>query len=286
MKHFPRYFLLLLCFSWAWQAFGQKADEKEEMYLSYKSTLLGVGTYSARDTYLSPQEYSGRGLKLLSDNMRMRPWMEGRISTQRLIHVDVSSYTNQVESASAYGALFDYGYAAHYHLTPVLPGLRLMAGPQFNMNTGALYNTRNGNNPVSAKLGLNLGLSALADYRFHILRQPVSVRYQADMPMLGYLFSPHFGQSYYEISLGNSDGLLHFATFGRQFSLKNYLTLELPFKPLTLRLTYLNTTFQSEINGLKTALSSNVLMLGLVKEVFSIPRGKQLKDVEYRRVFD
>ncbi len=252
---------------------------------SYRSTLLGIGSYSIRDTYLSPEEYTGWGINLLSDLMKMTNKLKGKLSTQQLIMVDFASTKNNTETASDYYIMLDYGYGGHYHFKPI-SNLRLLAGMKANVNLGAIYNTRNTNNPVSAKAGVNLNFSGMADYKFHIGKQPLSIRYQMDMPFFGCMFSPHYGQSYYEISLGNHDDLVHVSSFGNLFAMKNYLTIEIPLKYFTIRTTYLNNIYQTDICELKTQIHSNSFMIGFVKEVFSMPKGKKLNKENYRRVFD
>lgn len=251
--------------------------------------MVGIGHYSVRDTYLSPLEYTGSGVRILDERMRMTGFLNERVSTQQLVSIDLSSTDNKTETASIYTAMLDYAYGGHYHFRP-LPSLRLLAGAQGNVYMGALYNTRNGNNPVSAKAGLGLNFSGIADYKFCVRQQPVSVRYQADLSLLGCAFSPHYGQSYYEISLGNRDGLMRFSHPGNHFVLKNYLTMELPLRPFTLRLTYLNSIYQTEFSSLKTRIVSNNFMIGFVKEIFSIPAKRNLNGspagVQYRRVYD
>ena len=265
--------------------FAQEKGEDQYANLSHNSTLLGWGTYSLRDTYLSPLEYTGWGIRLLDDRMRMTNLMQGKVSTQQLVNVDFSSTESRVASASDYSFLLDYSYGGHYHFKPTSK-LSLLMGSQLNFNLGAIYNTRNGNNPVSAKAGVNLNFSGIANYSFNIWKRPFTLRYQMDMPLVGVLFSPRFGQSYYEISLGNYEGLAHFVSFGQPLNMKNYLTLEVPLASSTIRFTYLNSVYQTDVNLLKTKISSNTFMIGLAKDIFSVPLGQNKKQSNYRRVFD
>jgi len=264
-------------------------DQEPTVRLVYHSSLVGVGLYSVRDTYLSPFEYTGKGVRIVDERMRMTGCLDGKVSTQQLINIDFSSSKNLMETASNYTLMLDYSYGAHYHFRP-LPKLRMLTGAQANLHLGAIYNTRNGNNPVSAKAGLNLNLSGIADYQFKIKQQPVSIRYQGDWSLVGGVFSPHYGQSYYEISLGNHDGLVRFTHPGNQLFLKNYLTVEVPVRFCTMRLTYLNSIYQTNVSALKTQIRSNTIMIGIVKEIFSMPAkkpiGKTMNGVNYRRVYD
>jgi hypothetical protein len=268
------------------QATGAQESETPTN-LSYRSVLIGGGRYSLYDTYLSGQKtvYDGWAVRLLGDYMQMTGLLRGKLSSQHLIGVDFSSTKNPMETASDYGLFLDYSYGLHYHFKP-LPALRLLAGAQLNANFGAIYNTRNGNNPVSPKIAANVAFSGLADYRFRIAKQDLTLRYQLDVPVAGCMFAQDYGASFYEISLGNNEQLFVFASFHNQLIMKNYLTLELPLPSVTLRVTYLHHIYRTDARNLQTHINSNTLMIGLVKEFFSIPGRKQLKSNRYRRVFD
>ncbi|MDR2627291.1 MAG: DUF3316 domain-containing protein [Dysgonamonadaceae bacterium] len=255
--------------------------------LSYRSAMIGIGSYSLYDTYLSGQRtlYRGWGVRILEDDMKMTRLLHGRVSSQQLVNFDFSSTKNTAKTATNYSLFLDYSYGLHVHFKP-LPNLRLLAGPQVNVFLGAIYNTRNGNNPVSPKVTANLGFSGIADYRFRIKKQALAVRYQLDIPLAGGMFSQDYGASFYEISLGNRDGLFLFASLHNQWILKNYLTIELPLRPFTVRLSQLCHLYRTDVRSLQTHINSNALMIGLVKEFYTIPARKQVKGGKYRRVFD
>ena len=286
--HTSIFLLLLLLLADVCSA-QQKAGE-QPIDLTYKSTLIGGGTYTLRETYLSPEEYTGWGIRILNEQARNTSLLNGKMSVQQLSNIELSSSKNRMQTASFYHLMLDYRLGGHYHFKPIIPRLNLLAGTQANTLLGAIYNSRNGNNPVAAKAGVHLNLSGIANYSFKISRQPVSVRYQMDMPFVGAAFSPHYGQSYYEISLGNTDGLVHFASFHNHFSMKNYLTVEVPLNLTTLRVTCLNSLYQTNVNGLKTQINSTTFMIGFAREIlFASPKRnkKQPADgINYRGIFD
>jgi hypothetical protein len=171
----------------------------------------------------------------------------------------------------------------HYRFEPVHK-LRFFAGMQGSGLLGFIYNTRNGNNPVSAKAHVNLNLSGMAVYQFQIKKQPIRLRYQASIPFVGVLFSPEFGQSYYEIGEGTDANLVYFSSFHNHLALRNLLSVELLFPSCTLRLAYMNRIYETRVNDLDTRIVSNSFYIGFSKNFFTVS-GRQIKN-NYRHVFE
>ena len=190
---------------------------QEELPLSImEATSIGVGGYNLMDTYLTPGatvNYSGAGLSVLNERMKMTGIADGNISRQQLLRAEFSSTSNG---------------AYHYHFTP-LPNLKLLAGGGARGLLGMIYNMQNGNNPVSVKADLDLNLSGMAIYQLAIKDYPITLRYQVDLPFSGICFAPKYGQSYYEMfGLSNSGGLVRYNSFHNKFAIQNYLTADFP----------------------------------------------------------
>ena len=146
----------------------------------------------------------------------------------------------------------DYAYGLHYHFRPT-PELKILAGGSAGAMFGFVYNMQNGNNPAALHVDLDMRLSAAVIYTFRLHHCPLTVRYQTDIPVVGMLFSPHYGQSYYEIfGVGNSDGVIQCFSLHNKWALRNYLTVDLPVGNWTVRLGYLNDFYQTKVNGIQT----------------------------------
>ena len=162
----------------------------------------------------------------------------------------------------------------------VLPGLKLLAGGAVHGMGGFIYNTRNGNNPASAKADIDLNISAMAIYKLRVKEYPMTLRYQFTIPFAGVLFSPHYGQSYYEIfNLGNASGVVQFNSFHNKFAMKNFFTVDFPVCNFTIRAGYLNSSYRTDVNGIQSHIISHSFMIGLVKEFISFG-GKRLKNTQ------
>jgi hypothetical protein len=272
-------FFVSPCFS------QEQEDAEKPANLVYQSTLLGIGSTSVYDTYLSPLNYKGTSYGLFHEQIKMTGIMNGHIAAQHMFSLDFGYSNNESETASDYSGFIEYSYGLHYRFNPVVPELQLFAGVQAGGMLGFIYNSRNGNNPATGKVHVNLNLSGMATYHFQIRSQPVKLRYQVMTPFAGLLFSPHYGQSYYEIGLGDNDDLLHFASFHNQTSMRNVLSVEFPFSSVMLRLTYLNTIYETDINSLQTRVHNNSFYIGFSKDFFSVPGKKRPKN-KYNSVFD
>lgn len=253
-----------------------QSDKRDEPWSVNEATLIGAGSYNIKDSYLSDLKYTGWGLRVMNERMKTTRLADYNISRQQIINVDVSSTHNPAENTNDFAGFVDYTLGYHYRFS-VLPGLKLLAGTSVHFMGGFIYNTRNSNNPASAKVDLDLNLSAMALYNLRIKEYPLTFRYQVEMPFAGTLFSPHYGQSYFEIfNQGNASGIVQFSSFHNKLALKNYITADFPVCNFTVRAGYLNSSYRLDINNIKSHFISHSFMIGIVKEFVSFG-GKRLK---------
>ena len=118
---------------------------------------------------------------------------------------------------------------------------------------------------------INLDASAMAIWHAKIKNYPLTFRYQVNVPVVGAMFSPHYGQSYYEIfTLGNSDGVIQFTSLHNQPSVRQMLSIDFPVRYAKLRFSYMADLQQSDVNNIKTHTYSHVFMVGFVKDLYLI----------------
>ena len=185
-----------------------------------RATLYGVGFTNILDTYLSPMEYTGPEIRILRESMRMTKLMNGNVSVQSLFQANLSLTENKAETSNEMSGMVNWNYALHYQFR-LTENLKILAGPMLDLNGGFIYNMRNSNNPAQAKAYVNLAASGMVIYRFHIGNYPLIARYQANLPVMGVMFSPEYGQSYYEIfSLKNGGKNVLFTSLHNQPSLR------------------------------------------------------------------
>lgn len=251
-----------------------RADSLAKTRFVTRSTMYGVGYTNVYDTYLSPQEYKGIDFRISRESMRMTKWMDGNVSLQSFFQADLGYTHNKVDNNNTFSGLANWNYGLHYNFR-ITPNFKLLAGGLIDLNGGFVYNLRNGNNPAQARAYINLDASGMAIWDLRIKNYPISLRYQLNLPLAGVMFSPNYGQSYYEIfTLGNWGGVINFTSLHNQPSLRQMLTVDFPVGRAKMRLAYLWDAQQSKVNDIRTHTYSHVFMVGFVKELFLI-RGRK-----------
>ena len=233
-----------------------------------RSVMIGAGHNNTFETYLSPLEYEGPEVRFAYETMRMTRLMDGNVSAQNLFQLHASYTENISQTNHTYGGLVNWSYALHYQFRPA-KGLKILFGPMLDLNAGVVYNRRNSNNPAQAKAYGGLGASGMLIWKFRIKNYPMTLRYQANLPLLGAMFSPEFGESYYEIfSLGNGGRNVVFTSLHNNPSLRQLLTLDFPVGNTVMRVGYVCDLQQAKVNNLKSHTYSHDFMIGVVRNLY------------------
>lgn len=236
---------------------------------------IAIGQVNVLDTYLSPAEYTGTELRYISHSTRRIPG-GNPISRQLVQQGSIAGLEDRVGKGSEISGLYDLSFALHYNWVPFANCL-LQVGGQFETGLGVIYNTRNTNNPAQMRLFANIGPSAVGQYAFQVFHKRCKVRYEVSVPLVGVMFSPNYGQSYYEIfSLGNYDHNCVLTTVSNAPSLRHMLSFDVAFRSFILRVGYLGDYQQAKVNNLKQHVNTNAFMIGFVKNL-SIMKKRKLK---------
>lgn len=238
-----------------------------------RALLFGIGRTRQLDTYLSPMNYTGIQASFLASGERMTHLLDSCVSFQSSFFGAFTSTDNPANTANYLGGRLDYHAGWHYNYSP-LRGLNLKCGALLGADVGFLYNSRNGNNPAQGRLSLDISLSAGVEYRMFIRRLPLRFAYQADLPMIGMMFSPEFGESYSEISQTGVGHDIICAHPGNAFSARQLVTLDFCLPRTTLRIGYLCDARQSNARHLKYSDVSHSFMLGFVRHFQLMKRSK------------
>ena len=238
---------------------------------------LEVGSSHLSDTYLTPLKYGGQSFALGYERMQAMRFSPERWVMQLTGRLELNRALNPAHNATMWdlGLELQWGMMRRWSVDGV-SGLQLYAGGATTLDVGALYLSRNGNNPVSAKAAWTVGLTGAAVYNFKISRLPVCLRYQPVLPVTGAFFSPDYGELYYEIYLGNRDNLAHAAWFGNYFRLNNLLTADLRLGSTNLRLGYRGDILSTKENNIVTRRITHTLIIGVSGESLSLPRSGRI----------
>lgn len=259
--------------------------DTDRPYSINEGTMVGLGAYRMKNTYLSPIDYTGTGMRIVNERMKIVPLAEYRVSSQRIFDVDVSSVHNPAGTVAALAGFAAYSFGYHYRFQ-LLPDFRLLTGASVKGMFGFIYNTQAANNPIATHVDVDLNASAMGIYTFRIKNYPFTCRIQTDFPLVGGLFTPNYGQSYYEIfGLGNTSGVVGFSSLHNKFAMRNVVSVDFSVWKFTFRMGYLNSFYTTHINDIKTQYTSHNLMIGIVKEFVSLSGNNLKKQHVYQSAY-
>lgn len=242
----------------------EKTNELTHRYTSHGLTM-GIGYTNVLDSYLSPLEYTGTELHLQRETFRQTTKAKGKIYVQTLLNAYTSSSENQAGNSKMYVGMLNWDLT-YYYKFKTGSKFRILAGPTLDLTGGAIYNERNSNNPAQAKVSAHVAATGMLLYDFPFLKRDFLVRYQATLPLLGAMFSPEYGESYYEIfELKHSGHHLCIISPFNAPSIRQTLTVDFPVKNTTLRIGYVGDIQQSRVNQIKSHIWSHTILFGFVK---------------------
>ncbi|MDE6242804.1 MAG: hypothetical protein K2M14_02210 [Muribaculaceae bacterium] len=258
-----------------WQAVALVAEEAPDSLPDRPLTTtyrLGAGGMHALSTYLTPIPHTGATFALEGEWRRA---LSGSRPLEQTWHAGFDM--GFLQDAAGASAMTDVGLELCWNMQrrfrPVRD-LTLTAGAGLLLEGGLLYLPRNSNNPVAARASVNLTLNAGADYSFKLWGYPLRAFEQVSLPSLGVFFSPHYGQSYYEIYLGDRNGLARSGWWGNHFLIDNLVGLEVPVCGIRLQLGYglsVKSSFASDIN---TRITSHRCVIGISTDWINVTRRK------------
>lgn len=170
--------------------------------ISRHSTYYGVGGNHLFDSYLSPLDYKGTTLVCTHQREANAGWAGSDMTSMTILAANATLASNPADNGKYWDADVQWAYGLYRNWlwgNRQNPHLRLALGGLWGVNLGGTYSTRNGNNPAQGRLATELSVSGIAEYRFSLWKRQWLWRSQMDAPLFGLMFSPHFGQSYYEI---------------------------------------------------------------------------------------
>ena len=234
------------------------------------------GHASHLDTYLSPVRYGGNEFRLSYEGQWASGFSPYKWNNQLDLGVEYDNTHNPAGNHKTHVLMVDARWGMIHRWRDVFTsGLQLKAGGSTQLRGGVLYNDNNSNNVVSVKAHWSVGFMGQAIYSLPTKRVPITVRYQATLPVAGVFFSPDYDEAYYEIYLGNHSKLAHFGWWGNRFDMENLLTFDFHLGSTILRVGYRNRIESSWINNINSQRISHGIVVGIGGEFMGVNSKKR-----------
>lgn len=224
---------------------------------------LQLGRTHVQATYLSPLTYTGNEGGIWGEWEKTMPFAPEKavmhFNTEaaftRMVNPARTAYMVGLNGNFNWGLSWRKAFAPHWVLT---------AGGTVDLSGGAYYLLRNGNNPVQAMARAGVSARGTVGRTLTIGRLPVLLRDEVRIPLAGAFFCPGYGETYYEIYLGNHKGLCHLGWPGNNFGISNRLSATLDFGRTAMSLGYRLDYSSQWANRLNTRVLTNVFEIGIV----------------------
>lgn len=250
---------------------AEKKDDTSRPVTGFYS--LDFGGTSVQATYLSPLKYTGPRFGASGSWSKAMPFDPERAVMQFDADVSFCNLLNPARTARMVGIYGGFSWDLSWRKR-FGKGFQVTAGGGVGIEGGVYYLLRNSNNPVEAIANFSLNLTASISKTFKIGSLPILIADRVKLPSLGIFFSPEYGETYYEIYLGNHKGLVHAGWWGNNFRIDNLLSVTLDFGRTSMILGYRLQAYNQWANNLNTKIVTNSFVIGVV------PGGIGLKDKE------
>lgn len=241
------------------------------------SYTVEIGSSHIADTYLSPLRYNGWSAAFAYERMQAMKFAPEKWIMSLGFEAGVERTLNQSGNATIWSAGLTGRWGMMKRITALGP-VNIAAGGSTSLNIGALYTSRNGNNPVAAKASWTVNATAMAWYNLKIKGLPVTLRWQPTLPLTGCFFSQQYGELYYEIYLGDRSNLAHMAWPSNYFALDNLLTADIRFGATALRIGYHSSALSTKVNNITTRMISNSFVIGVAGEWLSLSTDRRISN--------
>lgn len=248
---------------------AQSANRPVTMMLSTE------GGYSrVLDSYLTPITYSGWHTAIAFEHAQQAGFGHGKWTRQLSLGLNYDHVDNRVGSNTMHHlrATGQWALMRRWHPTALDSRFVLMGGGMTWLHGGVIYNDANSNNPASVKLHWTLGLQGIAQFDTRLRSVPVTLRYQAALPIAGVWFSPEYDESYYEIYLGNHRHLAQPGWWGNRFDLDHRLMADFRLGGTILRVGYHGSIVRSWARQINTHITTHALVIGVGGDFLSTKR--------------
>lgn len=255
------------------------ADGNEDLSRPVTGTYsLGIGSTAVNASYLSPLEYTGTQLAARGTWSKAMPFNPEFAIMNFEAEGNFCNLLNPAKTARMVGINGSFSWNLSWRKR-FGNNFQFTAGGGPSVDGGAYYLLRNSNNPVQAMANVSIFLSASISKHFMIGRLPVLLSDQVKLPSLGVFFCSEYGETYYEIYLGNHKGLAHMGWWGNNFRIDNLLSVTLDFGRTAMSIGYKLDVTNQWANNLNTKIITNYFVIGVIPGGIGLK--KRIKNPEF-----
>ena len=224
---------------------------------------IEIGQARSLSTYLSPLYYEGTDYSLQGSWTKDFQRWSDRCVMRFEAGLDFQNPQNPVKNASMYNMTARFGWGMGWKKN-LWTSWQVTVGPMLDIYGGAMYAPRNGNNPVTALAYAGFDAAGSISWRGRWGKVPVRIADEVRIPTIGAFFCPGYGESYYEIYLGNHSGLVHCGWWGNAFGIDNLLSLRLDLGRTGLQIGYRFDLRYFKANHLENQLLRNAFHIAVI----------------------
>jgi hypothetical protein len=217
--------------------FALFAQNAEIYRLTTSDWQVGLARTAVKDPYLSPLQYNGSGVTAnFNDKRFFLKNSEKFISTSNL-SVFYANLLNPSKTAAMQYFGINVNYGVHYKFL-IKKNFSVLTGTSADIDFGFKYLARNSNNPFNMDFAANLNLSVAAMLKIPLWRRVFQLELNARTPILGAMFAPQKGASYYEMGTfdGGMSNVFHFSNLANKNGLRTNLVFDIPLNRITISL--------------------------------------------------
>lgn len=232
---------------------------------------LEGGKGTAFSSYLSPIVYSGDIIQASAEWSKALPSASESAIMRFAGSAQLTDLLNPSQTAKMTTTRANFLYGIE--LRKRLPySLQATSGTSIEATAGVMYLTRNGNNPVSVIANPTFALDASLSWKFNAWKFPCLLVERLHLPSVGAFFMPEYGQTYYEIYLGERQNLAHFGWLGNNFRINNRLSLIIDCGRTAWELGYSYDYYSAKANHIFNRTTSHLLSIGVIPHGLGIKR--------------
>lgn len=240
---------------------------------------IEVGHTSVQATYLSPLTYGGMQIAASGAWSKALPFNPENAVMEFNAAGNFCNLLNPAQTARMVGinGMVSWDMAWRKKMPR---NFQITAGGGLILDGGAYYLLRNSNNPVQVMANVSLMFTASVSKHFTIGRLPVLVADRVKLPSLGVFFCPGYGETYYEIYLGNHKGLAHAGWWGNNFRIDNLFSVSLDFGRTAMEVGYRLKVENQWANNLNTRIVTNYFVIGIIPHGLGLKKKRSLDQIE------